>query len=190
MPKPQYGYLLFDLPADHEVESALATECKVIETLLHNMEMKARVKRVCVASANRFKKYPTYRYRVQFVHLACHGSKSGIAMLGTRMKWDDVGKQITRHLRPLNDGEQRVMVFSCCYSKDGYLATKSRFSRYFSGAYYFKLKRIHFASAMTIWSMFYFKKTLSSPHEKIAKTINDFMGGTTLLFKSYQQGKP
>jgi len=185
MRKPRLGYLLFDLPGDHEIESALATECKVIESLIHTLQMKARIKRICVASTEKFKRYPTYRYRVQFVHLACHGGEHGIGLLGGTMKWKDVATQITRHLHPLKGDEQRVMVFSCCHSADGFRATKKRFTEYFTGAYYFSRETVPFAFAITIWSMFYLKKKLSKPHGAIVDTINTFMDEEILTFDSY-----
>lgn len=185
MSKPKLGYLLFDLPGDHEVEAALATECKVIESLIHNMRMQARVKRICVASTEKFKKYPTYRYHVQFVHLACHGGKNGVGMLGGRMKWADVATQITKHLHKLKDGQKRVMVFSCCYSADGFRATRAALKGYFSGAYYFSKEKIPFSYAITIWAMFYLKKNLSNPHGAIVKAVNDFLGANILVFDSY-----
>ncbi len=116
MSKPKLGYLLFDLPSDHEVERAIATQCETIEAIISNRGMQARVKRIRVASIERFMNYPTYRYGVQFVHLACHGGRRGIGMLGGIVGWGDVAKQIVKHLHPLKGGEQRVMCFSCCYS--------------------------------------------------------------------------
>jgi len=186
MSKPKLGYLLFDLPADHEVEAALATECKVIESLIHNLGMRARVKRVCVASREKFKQYPSYRYRVQFVHLACHGSKKGVGMLGGTMKWASVVAQITKHLHPLSRNQKRVIVFSCCHSTDAFRSTEKLLSGYFTGAYYFKADEVSFSKAMTIWAMFYFKKRLSKPHEAIVEDINTFIGEDILVFESYR----
>lgn len=185
MPRKKLGYLLFDLPGDHEVEFALATECEIIESLIHNMSMKARVKRICVASIEKFRTYPTYRYQVQFVHLACHGEKSGIWMLGGPMKWTDVALQITKHLHKLKSDEKRVMIFSCCHSEDGFKKTKSAFADYFTGAYYFKTEEIPFSHAITIWAMFYLKKKLSKPHGAIVEAINKFLGKDVLTFGSY-----
>ena len=186
MSKPQLGYLLFDLPGDHEVEAALATECKVIEALIHNRNMKARVKRICVASTEKFQKFPTYRYRVQFVHLACHGSKKGIGMLGGTMKWADVAAQITKHLHKLKDDQKRVMVFSCCHSSDGFQATKAALKEYFTAAYYFKREDLPFSHAITIWAMFYLKKRLSKPHGAIVEAINGFLREEILVFSTYE----
>ena len=137
MPKPKLGYLLFDLPSDHEVQGALATESKVIEALILNRGEKAKVKRVCIASKEQFMECPTYKYKVQFVHLACHGGPHGIGLLGGEATWNEVSTRISRFLHPLTTDQQRVIVFSCCHSRDGYEATRGALSTYFTGAYYF-----------------------------------------------------
>jgi hypothetical protein len=185
MSKPKLGYLLFDLPSDHEVERALATEYETIAAIISNRGMHARVKRVPVASIERFMNYPTYRYGVQFVHLARHGGRQGIGMLGGVVGWGDVAKQIVKHLHPLKRREQRVMCFSCCHSFAGFKATKNQFSSYFTGAYHSTSETIPFAKAITTWTMFYLKKKLSNPHEAIVKSINDFMGEDVLQFRRY-----
>jgi hypothetical protein len=129
MSKLKLGYLLFDLPSDHEIEGTLSTECQAIEAIVHNQGMPARVKRICVASTERFMNHPTYKYGVQFVHLACHGGKRGIGMLGGNVAWSDVAKQVTRHLHPLATNEQRIICFSCCHSMAGF--NKISFCRIF-----------------------------------------------------------
>lgn len=186
MARAKLSYLLFDLPGDHEVESAIATESKVIEAIIHNLAMGARAKRVRVASRKSFTRIPTYRYGVQYVHLACHGGKKGISLLGGRVRWAEVGDQIVRHLHPLKKGEQRVMVFSCCYSREGYEGTKRQLSPYFSGAYYFKPKRIYFADAIAVWAMFYLEKRLDRPHRAIVKRINRYLRRAVLAFAPYK----
>ena len=185
MAKKKMGYLIFDLPSDHEVEESLSTECDTIQAIISNKGMAARVKRIKVASPERFMAYPTYKYQVQFVHLACHGGKSGIGMLGGNLKWADVAKQIIRHLKPLTSKQKRVMCFSCCYSKYGFNRTKKHFKDYFSGAYYFTEEKIGFSTSITSWSMFYLKKKLSRPHGAIVKAINEFMKSEIITFKSY-----
>jgi hypothetical protein len=153
MSKPKLGYLFFDLPSDHEIESSLATECEMIEDLLHNRELHARVKRIRVASSDRLRREPTYRYDVQFVHLSCHGGRNGISFLGGGMNWGPVARQIIRHLHPLQNGGKRVMIFSCCHSRTGFERTKFWFEEYFTGAYYFDQKKIEFSTAITTWLM-------------------------------------
>lgn len=185
MSKPKLGYLLFDLPSDHEIEGTLVTECQTIESIIHNRGMPARVKRICVASTERFMNYPTYKYGVQFVHLACHGGQKGIGMLGGNVTWEDMAKQVTKHLHPLATDQQRIICFSCCHSKAGFNKTKSAFASYFTGAYIFAKTKVPFAQAVAIWAMFYLKKRLSNPHEAIVKSINEFIGETLLRFKEY-----
>ncbi|NCB26100.1 MAG: hypothetical protein EOM62_11610 [Bacteroidia bacterium] len=185
MSKPKLGYLLFDLPSDHEIESTLATECRTVEAIIHNNGMPARVKRICVASPERFMNFQKYKYAVQFVHLACHGGKKSIGMLGGHVEWKEVAKQVARHLHPLANDQQRIICFSCCYSKDGFDHTKSAFSSYFTGAYLFAKTEVPFAQAVTVWAMFYLKKKLTKPHEAIVQSINDFIGEKLLIFKKY-----
>ena len=50
MAKRKIGYLIFDLPSDHEVEESLSTECDSIQAIISNKGMAARVKRIKVAS--------------------------------------------------------------------------------------------------------------------------------------------
>src|SRR4051812_12357945 len=98
MGKPKLSYLFFDLPSDHEIENSIATECEMIGALLHNRKLHALVKRIRVASVERLRRVPRYRYDVQFVHLACHGGPDGIEILGGEMRWREVAVQINRHL--------------------------------------------------------------------------------------------
>jgi hypothetical protein len=183
--RKKFGFLLFDLPSDHEVERSLSTECDVIAALIANRGMASRAKTIRVASIDRLTSYPTYRYQVQFLHLACHGGKTGIGLLGGTMNWATVADQITKHLKPLGQGRQRVMCFSCCHSADGFLATKQKLTGYFTGAYYFSTERISFATAMTVWTMFYFRKKLDAPHAKVVADINAFVGKDILAFNTY-----
>lgn len=106
-------------------------------------------------------------------------------MLGGNLSWADAAKQITRHLHKLVDDQQRVMVFSCCHSKDGFEATKAVFKDYFTGAYYFNRENIPFAYAITVWGMFYLKKKLNKPHGAIVEAVNKFLDEDLLAFKTY-----
>jgi len=45
---------------------------------------------------------------------------------------------------------------------------------FFTIMYYFHEESIEFSESVTVWSMFYLKKNLSDPHEKIGEYINDF----------------
>ncbi|MFM8279893.1 MAG: hypothetical protein ACKN9R_06070 [Candidatus Limnocylindrus sp.] len=178
MARKRLGFLLFDLPGDHEVESALSTECDTIASILHNRTLATRVKVIRAASESRLKKYPTYKYTVQFVHLACHGGPTGIGVLGGTLKWSEVVGVVKRHLKPLATGQKRVLCLSCCYSKAGLAAFKKGAADYFSLYYHFKADTIPFATAITTWAMFYLKKTLAKPHEGVRDAINEFHAKT------------
>lgn len=180
MPRRKLGFLLFDLPGDHEVESALSTECDTISSVLHNRRLAARVKVIRAASERRLRRYPTYRYGVKFVHLACHGGPGGIGVLGGRLKWSDVVKVVKRHLKPLQDQQQRVLCISCCHSKSGLTAFRKNAADYFTLFYYFEADTIPFATAITTWAMFYLKKTLAQPHKGVLDAINTFHGRPVL----------
>ena len=54
---------------------------------------------------------------------------------------------------------------------------------YCSGIYYFKDQRIRFSTAITVWCMFYLKKSLKHPHKASADKINKFLGEEVLLWK-------
>ena len=181
----KHGYLLFDLPSDHEIEEGLSTECEVIRAIVVNKDGENRVKTIRVATPESFISYPLYKYQVQYVHLACHGGPLGIGMIGSQVKWSQVTKQIKRHLKPLTSSRQRVLCLSCCYSYDGFRKTKSALQGYFTGAYHFALEEIDFATSMATWVMFYNKKTLSKPHQKIVDDINTFFDKKVISFRTY-----
>jgi hypothetical protein len=182
MARPKFEYLLFDLPSDHEVEQRLATESASIESIVHNKSLGGRLKRVCVASKERFLKLPNHSYDVAFVHLACHGGVKGIGLLGGQVPWAQTASTISAYLRPLVPNQQRVMALSCCHSADGLAAVKTPLKPYFTGFYYFKEEEVGFATSVTVWSMFYLKKSISNPHAKIVADINNFLGKEVICF--------
>jgi hypothetical protein len=73
MARKKHGFLLFDLPSDHEVDGGLSTECDVIKSILHNRAMGGRVKIIRATTKGTLDSLPRYHSKVQFVHLACHG---------------------------------------------------------------------------------------------------------------------
>lgn len=56
---------------------------------------------------------------------------------------------------------------------------------YFSGGYYFCQETIAFSQAITVWSMFYLKKRLQLPHQKIVAAINAFLGEEIIGYRSF-----
>ncbi len=217
-----YDYLLFDLPADHEIETDIVTEGQVIESILgnrllgHKRKMGADVKRMRIASVAQFKNLPAQpshaRARPWIVHLTCHATSEGIALLGGDVKWGLVGRVISKQLRPLHSlrgklslQHERVMVFSCCNGREGFEATEGHFSKFFSGAYFFE-EDPTFHDSLAAWSMFYLKVSPEKPHgeileEKTGKPgawdvpnivdqINEFLGKRNkLVFQPYQAEK-
>jgi hypothetical protein len=179
------GFLLFDLPSDHEVAASLSTECKVVEAILHNRGLARRITRHRFTSRTKFRDHASTRLNVRFVHLAGHANEDGIGFLRGGMSWEKFAEHITGHLQPLDD-EQRVVVFSCCNSADGFNATKKIFRDYFTAAYLLNDEKVDFSDAITIWAMFYLKKTVEHPHKRIVDPINQFFGRPVLEFHRYQ----
>jgi hypothetical protein len=177
------GFLLFDLPGDHEVESSLSTECDTIASILHNRSLSTRVKVIRAASKNRLRRPATSQYsKMKFVHVAGHGSADGIGVLGGTIRWPEVVAIVAKYLKPLEAGAQRVLCLSCCSSAAGVAAFKRDAADYFTGYYHFVEDEIPFCDAITTWSMFYLKKRLAKPHEGMLKAINAFHGREVLTF--------
>jgi hypothetical protein len=76
-----------------------------------------------------------------------------------------------------------VLCLSCCHSRNGYNAIKKSLKGHFTGVYYFNRQEIEFATAMTVWSMFYRKKSLTRPARKIVGSINAFFGQDVLAYR-------
>jgi hypothetical protein len=55
---------------------------------------------------------------------------------------------------------------------------------HFTHAYYFVDTTISFATAITVWSMFYRKKTLEKPLAAVVEPINTFFEAPTIAFKA------
>jgi len=187
MAKSKIGYLLLDLPGAHEIEKGLSTECEVIESLINNRGSGSRVKRIRIASIEGFGERSFNSNEVQFVHLACHANGNDIGFFQGGMAWRKVAERIRQYLRPLKAGSQRVMVFSCCHSAEGFVETKTEFAEYFSGAYYFCNEEVDFSTAITTWAMFYLVKRIKKPHRAIVADINRFFDRKILVFREYKR---
>jgi hypothetical protein len=182
MPRQKYGFLLFDFPSDHEVDLALPTECEVVWALLVNRRLGSRVKLIKATTAKRLEGLPRYRYGVQFVHLGGHASPSSFGLLGGSIKLGKAVRLITRSLRRLTGDEQRILCLSCCHSRSAFQRIRPRLRSYFTGCYYFRPELVGFAQCLTTWSMFYYRKDLGRPHQKIVEKINAFFGTDMLAF--------
>lgn len=83
MSRPSYGYLLFDFPSDHEIDSVLSTECDVIKAVLANRNLASRLKICRCSSFGTFNNLKLCQYKgIRFVHIGGHGSKSGLEFIG------------------------------------------------------------------------------------------------------------
>jgi hypothetical protein len=166
-------YLLMDFPSDHEIDGNNATECQSIAALLSNRALNTRFRHFRLSSLESFDRLPYYAYDPKFVHVACHGSQNGIGLIDGIVPWDKFAKHLKKVLLPLEEQHTRVMALSCCYSTFGAAALGASLSGYFTGIYHFKSPKISFADAQATWAMFYLKKQLTKPHEKIRDRIND-----------------
>lgn len=188
-----YGVLLLDCPADHEIDRRLTTECDTIAAILHGRKLQSKLKHVRLSTPESLDeaKKNVHRYRVNYVHVAGHGSRDGIALVGGNVEWSDLAQTLTsKWVAPLRKSEQRVLCVSCCFSPNAVAAMKPSLSRYFTGCYYFRDCRVPFATAITVWSMFYLKKTLALPHQKIVQSINEFLDEEALGFVEIANPKP
>lgn len=182
--RPSFGFALIDLPSDHEIEIGLITEPQMIHAILHNRGLGSRTKVFRATSKEGFCKVAGAYKGLGFVHLATHGSPKGLWLIGARVTWADVADQLKKIAPKLAKGDQRVLCLSCCYSRHGYEKLRRHLKGHFTGVYYFNPEEITFATAMTVWSMFYRKKTIQRPAKAIAQAINDFFGEETIVYGS------
>ncbi len=177
-------YLLLDFPSDHEVDGSLATECSVINALLTNNELGTRTKHFRLSSLASFKKLPNYSYDPKFVHVACHGGPKGIGLIGGWVPWQEFAKEMKAILQPLGTTHRRILTLSCCHSRTGATELKTHLTGYFTGIYHFTQKKVPFAQAFVVWTMFFLEKELKHPHEAIKKRINTFFETPTISYSS------
>ena len=175
--RPAFGFALIDLPSDHEVDGGLATECQVISALLHNRNLGSSTKHIRATTKESFNRNVKGPYpHLGFVHLATHGYRHGISLIGDSVRWSALADALRRVAPPLKRRQQRVLCLSCCYSKYGYRAMRSHLKGHFTGCYFFPEKAISFASSMTVWAMFYRRKTVEKPAKAIVDAVNTYFG--------------
>lgn len=181
--RPPFSFYLIDLPSDHEVDEGLSTECEVIRAILSNRGFRSLTKSAQVTSRARFNKYQWRAHsKVGFVHLAAHGSRSGIGLIGGDINWNDLAEKLKIIAPKLLKTNQRVLSISCCHSRSGYFALKPLLKGYFTGCYYFINTEILFSDAMTTWAMFYRRKTIERPHGAVVDRINKSFGKDIIQF--------
>lgn len=180
--RPPFGIVLVDLPSDHEIDGGLVTEVQMINAILHNRRLGSRTKVFRATSSDTFNGISHSYKNLGFIHLGTHGSKKGISLIGSEIPWSDVARRLKVIAPNISDDKQRVLCLSCCHSRDGYQAMKGHLKGHFTGIYLFKKKKIEFATAMTVWSMFYRKKTIERPAMKIVASINEFFGEEVIRY--------
>lgn len=182
--RPPFVFALLDLPSDHEIDGGLVTECQVINAILHNRGLGAKTKTIRASSdtgfdAAQWRPYPA----LGFVHLAAHGHAIGISLIGGRIRWLDVAAKLKKLAPRLTGDKKRVLSLSCCYSEKGYNALRPFLKGHFTGIYHFVDEEITFATAMTVWSMFYRRKTIARPALKVVEPINNFFGQDVIIYR-------
>ena len=118
------------------------------------------------------------------MHLAAHGGKQGVRLIGGRVDWADVAEKLKIVAPRLTTDQKRVLVLSCCHSSSGYAKLKARLRNHFTGCYYFAPQKIGFSDATTTWAMFYKRKTIDRPHGKVVDRINAFFDDKIIVFDS------
>jgi hypothetical protein len=183
--RPPFSFFLMDLPSDHEVDQGLATECEVIRAILANRGFRSVTETARMSSVERFRAEPFRPYpNVGYVHLATHGGKSGIGLIGGEATWAEVADKLKSVAPLLAKDKQRVLMLSCCFSSFGYRALAPLLKGHFTGCYYFGPEEIGFSDAMTTWAMFYKRKTIKRPHQAVVERIDTFFGDQVLEFGS------
>lgn len=176
--RPKFGYFMIDCPSDHEIDDWLVSECDVIHAVLANRNLKSRLKKVRCSTKQSFESIPATKYSgIRYVHIGGHGSEHGLGFIGGAIAWSDVGKKLKQIFPALVGDERRILTLSCCHSDAGVAVLKSQLANHFSGIYSFSAKKIDYSTAIATWSMFFFRKDLDTPQDKIAADINSFFGG-------------
>lgn len=183
MARKKLRYLLFDFPGDHEVDRSMSTECETVHALLINRGLGSRAKLLKFSSKESLCKLSPYQYDPKFVHISCHASRKSVGLLGSSVTWKYLATEILKpRLKPLANGETRILFLSCCKSSSAKGSIKRHIPGYFTGIYYFKPKFVLFADSLTVAGMFYRKKHLKNPHAALVKGINTFFGEKLIAY--------
>jgi hypothetical protein len=182
--RPPFRFLLIDLPGDHEVDDRIASECDMIHAILHNRGLGTQTKLVRATTKQVLDSRGKPYAQVGYVHLGTHGGKGGIGFIGESASWKYVERKLKVFAPALRGDQKRVLCLSCCHSRNGVNAMELGLAGHFSGIYYFDKVKIGFATAMTVWSMFYRRKTIQQPTRAVVESINLFFGEDTLRYRA------
>ncbi len=184
--RPPFRFILIDTPSDHEVDNNIVRECQVIQALLHNRNLGTVTKVITGSSVENFKGADWRPYpKVGFAHVAAHGGNKGIGLIGGEVGWGILSKRLKLLSPKLSEDQLRILCISCCYSENAFQRLQPLLSGHFTHAYYFAIKKVTFSTAMTVWSMFYRKKTLDKPLKAVVDPINKFFGRETIAFDEF-----
>ncbi len=178
-------YILLDLPSDHEIEGALATECDVLYAMLANHELAAVTKRIRIGRPETLRQLRLGTSGAEFVHIAGHATADGLWMLGDVVAWSHVAKALANCVSPLKPSRERLVHFSCCHSQRAAKLCRRHLSPYFSGAYHFVDQTVPYATAIAVWTMFFHQQPSTRNHWDIVRRINTFIGQEVLRFVPY-----
>ena len=79
-------------------------------------------------------------------------------------------------------GDTRILFVSTCFSENGVDRILAELPDRFTGAYYYSEEAVPFADALTAAAMFYRRKQLNDPHERVLRSINGYFGKSRRLF--------
>ncbi len=151
MARKKLRYLLFDFPADHEVDSSISTESETVKALLMNRGLGTRAKLLRFSSKNSLGNIPNCRYDPKFVHVATHGTRKSIQLLGGSISWRYFAERVLKpRLKPLEETESRILFLSCCSSTSAKNSIAKYMKGYFTGIYHFRPKSVKFADSLTV----------------------------------------
>jgi hypothetical protein len=183
--RPSLSLILVDFPSDHEVDENLSSECELIRSVIHNRGFSSAIKTVRISSVERFEKLKWQSYqKVGFVHLAGHGGKKGVDLIGGQISWETLANKLTIVAPRLASGQQRILNISTCYSAVGLRRLKPLLRGHFTGVYHFTDSKVKFSDAITAWAMFYNKKKLQRPHGTVIDVVNAYFDRKLLAFQS------
>lgn len=183
MARKKTRFMLLDLPDDDEVENSLSSECEIVKAILTSRSLGTRIKHFRFTSLKSLEDHDIYEYDPKFVHISGHGSKDGISLLGGEVSWRDLAEGfLLPRLAALEPEQTRILFVSTCFSEHGVNRLLDFLHDRFTGVYYFNGDEVPFADALTVAAMFYRRKELNRPHQKVLNSINGYFGGRKRLF--------
>ncbi|QJW83946.1 hypothetical protein HK414_08135 [Ramlibacter terrae] len=175
--------MLLDLPDDDEVEGFLSSECEIVKAILASRGLGGRIKHFRFTSLQSLERPASYEYDPKFVHISGHGGNHSISLLGGEVTRNDLAEDfLAPRLKVLEGEETRILFVSTCFSEHGVDRILDQIPDRFTGAYYFSEDEVPFADALTAAAMFYRRKELNRPHQKILANINSYFGKKKRLF--------